>query len=88
MKPHQLFSAIEVLGELAANFGAMPEEREKAAEAWLTIADAALYVTELAHHLVEGKEPYDALLSTVRGEMLIPTRRCPLITLCDGSTAS
>ena len=84
MKTERLFMAIEVLDDVARAFADMPEEQGKSAEAWLTIADAALYLTEVAHHLVRGKDAYDAVLSAVRGEMLIPTGALKEVVLSAG----
>lgn len=72
MNPERLQTAIDILREIGENFVNMPEEREKAAQGWFTLCNAALYLTELSYHLGNGTDPYDAVLATIRGEMLIP----------------
>ena len=74
MDQQRLSEAIDVLREFAQALSNLPEERDKATQAWLTISDAALYLSEMRYHLGNGTEAYDALLSAVRGEMLIAAK--------------
>ncbi|MBL8339530.1 MAG: hypothetical protein JNM97_22380 [Rhodoferax sp.] len=62
----------EVLGAMAANFAAMPEDRKNAVTAGLHCVMAQSYVVELARHLADGMEPYDAMEATAKGTMAIP----------------
>ena len=74
MNQERLAQAVEVLREFGQALSNLPEERDKATQAWLTISDSALYLAEMCHHLSRGKDPYDALLSAVRGEMMVVTK--------------
>ena len=62
----------EVLGTMAKNFAAMPEDRKNAVTAGLHCVMAQSYVVELAKHLSDGMEPYDAMEATAKGTMAIP----------------
>jgi hypothetical protein len=73
MNQQRLTQAIDVLREIGQAIANLPEERQKATDAWLSICDSALYLTEMRHHLEDGKDAYDALLAAVRGEMLVAT---------------
>ena len=74
MNHERLSQAVEILREFANAISNLPEERDKATQAWMTISDAALYLSEMRYHLGNGTDPYDALLSSVRGEMLVAAK--------------
>ena len=69
MTPERLAMAVQVLAEVSQAFSTMPEERARAAEGSIALCDAALYLTELTQHLSRGKDAYDAVLATIRGEL-------------------
>ncbi len=61
---NKAFSELKTLDE---------EDERKAVMASMQCALVNLQIAELVHHLSEGKEFYEALRATVRGEMKIPT---------------
>ena len=75
MNKQRLAETVDLLRDFSEALTNLPEERDKAMQAWLTICDAALYLAEMWHHLDEGKDAYDALLSAVRGEMPIALKQ-------------
>jgi hypothetical protein len=52
--------------------GALPEEQASAVQMQLTMAIAGLYLAEYIFHQDQGRDAYDALLGTVRGEAEVP----------------
>ena len=74
MNHERLSEAVEILREFANAVSNLPEERDKATQAWMTVSDAALYLSEMRYHLGNGIEAYDALLAAVRGEMLVAAK--------------
>ena len=68
MNKRQLLDAIDVLGWVGDRMGGLPEEQKAAVLARLQIQVAQSFLLELVGHMVDGVEPYDALLATVRGE--------------------
>ena len=72
MNIEQLLSCAAVLGEMSNNFTALPTDKENAVQAGLYCQMAQLYVLELAKHLTDGMEPYDAIVSTANGELELP----------------
>ena len=61
-------------GELIRMFGDVPGNG-KSAEAALHLAMAQSYVAELAHHLQDGKEMFDAVEATALGTLEIPPEK-------------
>ena len=72
LNPERLLEAAAVASSLTSAFIGMPENERENAVASLTLTLAAGYMAEMAYHLRAGKEPYDAVLATARGEMKIP----------------
>lgn len=77
----RLMEAAGVLDELNSAFIALPESEREAILASLTLTMAQMYLVEMANHLLDGKEPYDALLATARGEMKLPKAAEAKVTL-------
>jgi len=68
MNIEKLLACGDQLTELSATFAALPGSVDGvAAAAYFTIA--ANYVAELARHLSEGMEPFDAVEATARGSL-------------------
>jgi hypothetical protein len=67
MDRQRILDAMEVLRELGAAFSSLPESRENAGYAAMQCELTAQYLHELAKHLFDGDEPYDALLKTAQG---------------------
>lgn len=72
MKVQELLDAVGIIEQVADNFNQMPEDEKNAVKASLHCRMASTYLIELAKHLQDGMEPYDAYLATARGEMPIP----------------
>lgn len=72
MDVDKLMEAAKVLEGLNDAFVDLPESQREAVLASLTLTMAQMYLVEMANHLIDGKEPYDALLATARGEMKLP----------------
>ncbi len=72
MNIEQLHSCAAVLGEMSNNFTALPTDKENAVQAGLYCQMVQLYVLELAKHLTDGMEPYDAFVATANGQLVIP----------------
>ena len=72
MNIEQLQVCADVLGELSRDFTALPTEDTSGKEAGLYCAMTRLIVLELAKHIVDGMEPYDAMVATANGELEIP----------------
>jgi hypothetical protein len=68
MTPEKLLEAASVINELADAFAGMPEDKEDAVSAVLACRLVNTYIVELAKHLSEGMDIYDACLITVKGE--------------------
>lgn len=72
MNLEQLLACADVLGEMSANFAAMPSDNTKALEAGLHCGYVHSLIAEYASHISKGMEPFDAMEATVRGELEIP----------------
>jgi hypothetical protein len=72
MNVDQLLACADVLGQMSANFSAMPSDNTKALEAGLYCLNAQSLIVEYASHLSSGMEPFDAMEATVRGELAMP----------------
>jgi len=68
MNSKQLADVSRGLMWVAEQMADLPEEREQATRSMMVCSLAALIVNELAYHLDQGSEPYDAVLRTARGE--------------------
>ncbi len=72
MNIEQLLACADVLGEMSANFAAMPSANTKALQAGLYCGYVHSLVAEYASHISKGMEPFDAMEATVRCELEIP----------------
>jgi hypothetical protein len=70
--PKRIRDAINVLAWFGDRAGALPEEQASAVQMQLTMAIAGLYLAEYIFHQDQGRDAYDALLGTVRGEAEVP----------------
>jgi len=68
MTSEKLLEAASVINEVTEAFTSMPGGKEEAASAALACALVNTYIVELAKHLSEGMDTYDACLITVKGE--------------------
>ena len=68
MQVEKLIEAAELLGEIATNFRNMPEEQQKTVSACLQIQIVQMYLLDLSHHLVQGADPYEAMLMAAKGD--------------------
>lgn len=68
MNVQQLLDAASTLKEVGEVFNNMPEEREESAEASLYMNIVHSYLVELAKHLQNGMEPYDAVLKALKDD--------------------
>ena len=59
----------------------MPEDRQKAIEAALFLSLAGNYLSELAVHIHNGVDLYDAVLNTARGELQLTDAQQTLIKI-------
>ena len=78
MNIEQLLACADVLGEMTSNFTALPNENNKGLEAGVCCQLARSYVVELAKHISDGMEPYDAMVATANGELEIPEAKALL----------
>lgn len=81
MDVERLSVALDVLCDLTARLSDFPEEQKLAQQAALVCSLASTYVAGYASALLDGKEPYEALLSSIRGEMKIPPEKASLVQL-------
>lgn len=65
----RLSATVETLRWLSDRAGDLPEDSAKGVVMALQFTVSGLYIAELQKHMVDGMEPYDALLATVRGEL-------------------
>lgn len=68
MNVQQLLDAVSTLQEVGEAFGGMPEEQGESAIACLHMTATNLYLIQLAKHLQDGMEPYDAVLKVAKGD--------------------
>lgn len=71
MNVDKLLQAVSVIEEVADAFNDMPEDQKASVAASLHCRITSLYLLELAKHLQDGMEPYDACLETLRGKMAL-----------------
>jgi hypothetical protein len=63
----RLLQTCDVLQEVSNLAAALPEHRQDAAAMSLHMQLTRTYLAELALNLQQGREPYDAVLTTARG---------------------
>jgi hypothetical protein len=68
MNVQQLLDAVSTLQEVGEAFSNMPEEEKESTIASLHMTAANLYLIQLAKHLQDGVEPYDAVLMVAKGD--------------------
>lgn len=68
MNVEKLLHAVSVIEEVADAFGTMPEDQKECLMASLQCRMVSLYLLELAKHLQDGMEPYDACLAAAQGK--------------------
>lgn len=81
MNLEQLSVCAEVLGQMSANFAAMPSDNAKALEAGFMCLSAQSLVAEYASHISKGMEPFDAMEATVSGELAIPESKAVVLAV-------
>lgn len=69
MNIEQVQAAAAVVAWLAEQTRALGEHSKEQMEMMGSLEVTRLYLLEYTAHLVSGGEPYDALLSTARGEL-------------------
>ena len=69
MNIDQLLACADVLGELSRDFTALPTEDTNGKAAGLYCGMVRLIALELAKHITDGMEPYDAMVATANGEL-------------------
>ena len=69
MNPEQLLNAADALAWISVRLKELPEAREDALSAALHCTIANMVVVELAKHISEGVEPYDALRLAAIGSL-------------------
>ena len=75
MNTQRILEASEALSWLVEQATAPAGQSEDRAIMALTLAHAQLYLVEYAAHASRGLEPYDALMSTIGGELVITPRQ-------------
>ena len=68
MKIEELQEAVRVLSEVSSNLRGLPECRVDASCESLQMESVCMLLTDLAKHLVDGLDPYDALIKAVIGD--------------------
>ena len=81
MEIPKLIECSQVLAQLSEGFSALPEAQQKGIQAAICLQIANLYIVELAKHLTDGKDPYDAMLATAKGELPLPMDSDPAVTV-------
>ncbi len=81
MTREELLEAARVLNLVSKAFADCPEEKEKSLEASLFLTLANYYIVELASHIGDGDETYDAVVKTVRGELVLPESKQTLLKI-------
>ena len=81
MNVDEILSASRVAGDMAERFGALPEEKVNAQQAAISLTLAQNYMVELAKHLQDGMDPYDAMIATAQGTLPIPESKSTLFNL-------
>lgn len=81
MTSERLLETAEVLGWMSDSFGRLVDESKEATTNGLRCVIAQLLCVELARHLADGKDVYDALVSTALGELPLTERQQFLLRL-------
>lgn len=81
MNIRQLQECAAVLGEMSNNFNALPTDRTNAVQAGLYCLMAQTYALEIAKHLTDGMEPYDAFVAAANGELEIPESKALMLSI-------
>lgn len=81
MTVEELLQRGKVLSQVSERFGEIPENQHKCIEACIHLTIANLYIMELAHHVSDGMDPYDAIIATANGELNLPESTASLIRL-------
>lgn len=81
MKIDELLRVAEGLGWMSDRLAALPENRDDGLAAGLHCQMARLIVLELARHLSDGVEPYEALRRAAVGELEVPPEKATLLRL-------
>ncbi len=68
MNVDKLLQAVSVIEEVADAFNDMPEDQKASVTASLHCRITSLYLLELAKHLRDGMEPYDACIGDNTGQ--------------------
>jgi len=79
MNAEQAIEASRVIGWLSEQASMPGEDEDKRVQMAATLVLAQTYLVEFAHHLANGQEPYDALMSTARGTMPISAAHVDLL---------
>ena len=72
METHRVRDALDVLAWLGDRASELPEEKASAVQMQVTLAITGLYLAEYVFHQDQGRDAYDALLGSVRGEAEVP----------------
>jgi len=79
MNEEQIIAATEAVSWLAEQAGVLGEFQQERNQMSLTLHLANLYLLEYAGHLRNGADPYDALISTVRGDLSLSDSQRALV---------
>lgn len=71
MNTEKIMQAVDVIEEVAGMFIKMPEEQKECLIVALQFQTVSLALMELAKHLLDDKDPYDACLAVARGGALL-----------------
>jgi hypothetical protein len=71
MQIEKLLDAVNVIEEVCDFFGKLPEEQQECVTAALHCRLVSLYLIQLAKHLQNGMDTYDACLATAQGKMTL-----------------
>lgn len=80
----RLLAASQTCSELGQRLVELPEAREEAMQAGLVCSMASLIMSEMAKHLADGAEPYEALRRTALGELSIPPEKATALRVVAG----
>jgi len=72
LETHRVRDALDVLAWLGDRASELPEEKGSAVQMQATLAITGLYLAEYVFHQDQGRDAYDALLGSVRGEAEVP----------------
>jgi hypothetical protein len=72
LETNRVREALDVVSWLGERLRQLPEEKAAAVQMQLTLAITGLYLAEYVFHQDQGRDAYDSLLGTVRGEVDVP----------------